>query len=229
MNKCIKKLLYCFFPRRCEMCGDICDIDSPLCDKCKTLSRIGDDTCDKCGKDKCRCDCKNSNHTPDYEKIIAPFYFEGNIVKAIHRLKFSDRCELSEAMAKEMVRVINKKYSDVHFDCVTFVPLSQKREKARHYNQSYLLAKYISAKLDIPLEFTFYKAYENPPQRNQSARKRRANVFGAFDINDNVDPADKTYLIVDDVKTTGSTLSECAAVLDSYSAKASYAVCVAIR
>lgn len=229
MKEYIKKLLYCFFPRRCELCGDVCDINCALCDRCNSLVRISEDTCDKCGKDKDICDCKNSHHKPEYEKIVAPFYYEGSIIKAIHRLKFSDRPELCTRMASEMIDIIKIKYKDVHFDCVTFVPLSKKREKSRHYNQSYILAKYISDELNIPLELTFYKAYENPPQRNQSARKRRANVFGAFDVNENVDPTGKTYLIVDDVKTTGSTLSECAAVLDSYSAKASYAVCVAIR
>ena len=229
MNKNFKRLLYCFFPRRCEICGDVCQLDSSLCEKCRNVSRIGKKPCYKCGKDKDKCDCKNHHHSPEYERVVAPFYYEGNISKAIHRLKFSNRPELAVRMSKEMIEVIKREYDDIKFDCITFVPLSAKRENARHYNQSYLLAKEISQALDIPLEFTFYKAYENPPQRNQSARKRRANVFGAFDVNDNIDPTGKTYLIVDDVKTTGSTFDECAAVLDSYSAKESYAVCIAIR
>lgn len=81
----------------------------------------------------------------------------------------------------------------------------------------------------MPLLDVFYKAYENPPQRNQSARMRRANIFGAFDVYDGLNIEGKTFLIVDDVKTTGSTLSECAAVLDSYGAKKCFCVSFAIR
>ena len=138
-------------------------------------------------------------------------------------------CENANGMADEMAKTIKKQYNHINFDAITYVPLSKSRERARGYNQSKLIAEKLSKTLNVPLEDTFYKAYENPPQRNQSARQRRATVFGAFDVNENINPVGKTYLIVDDVKTTGATLSECAAVLDSYGATATYATVFAIR
>lgn len=229
MNSLCKRVLYWFFPRRCALCGEVVEINNRLCDDCMKNPKIADKPCYKCGKDKSRCDCKNSHHTPEYERIVAPFYYEGNVIKAVHRFKFSSRRELCNGMSDEMVKVILNEYKDVRFDYVTYVPMSKKREKKRGYNQSLLLAKCISEKIGVPLLDTFYKAYENPPQRNQTARMRRANIFGAFDVHEDLDVADKTFLIVDDVKTTGSTLSECAAVLDSYGAYKSYCISFAIR
>ena len=91
MNKIVQRVLYWFFPRRCVLCGDVVAIDDDLCDLCRNNPRIGSSPCDKCGKDKSRCECKNAHNTPDYERIVAPFYYEGNVIKAVHRFKFSSR------------------------------------------------------------------------------------------------------------------------------------------
>lgn len=224
-----KTLLWCVFTRRCDLCGDVVPLKQSRCDECLEAERIKGEICTSCGISKDNCVCKNSHHKPEYEEVCAPFYYDGNMVKAMHRLKFQGYAENANGMADEMAITIKKQYNHINFDAVTYVPLSKNRERARGYNQSKLIAEKLAKALDVPLEETFYKAYENPPQRNQSARQRRANVFGAFDINENIDPAGKTYLIVDDVKTTGATLSECAAVLDSYGATATYATVFAIR
>lgn len=229
MNKIVQRVLYWFFPRRCALCGDVVAIGDDLCDLCRTNPRIGSAPCDKCGKDKSRCECKNAHNTPDYERIVAPFYYEGNVIKAVHRFKFSSRPELATGMGDEMAKTVIREYGGIKFDYITYVPMSEKRQKRRGYNQSLELARRISGKIGVPLLDVFYKAYENPPQRNQSARMRRANIFGAFDVYDGLNIEGKTFLIVDDVKTTGSTLSECAAVLDSYGAKKCFCVSFAIR
>lgn len=224
-----KALSWCVFTRRCDLCGDVVPLTQSRCDECLKAEKINGEICTSCGMSKDECTCKSSHHKPEYEQICAPFYYEGNIVKAMHRLKFQGFCENAIGMADEIAKTIKKQYNHINFDAITYVPLSKSRERARGYNQSKLIAEKLSKTLNVPLEDTFYKAYENPPQRNQSARQRRANVFGAFDVNENINPVGKTYLIVDDVKTTGATLSECAAVLDSYGATATYATAFAIR
>lgn len=224
-----EKIIYSFFPKRCPICGDVIELMQERCHYCASAKRIEGELCDKCGKDKPNCSCKLSHHTPEYERIVAPYYFDRNIVKAVHRLKFYRYSELANGMADEIIKVIKREYNHINFDAVTYIPMSKKREKARGYNQSRLLAKNVANALDVPLEDIFYKAYENPPQRKQSARQRKANVFGAFDVNESINPQDKTYLVIDDVKTTGATLSECAAVLDSYGAAATYVAVFAIR
>ena len=92
-------MLYWFFPRRCVLCGDVVAIDDDLCDLCRVNPRIGSAPCDKCGKDKSRCECKNAHNTPDYERIVAPFYYEGNIIKA----GFASTAALPEDVRNGMV------------------------------------------------------------------------------------------------------------------------------
>lgn len=66
------------------------------------------------------------------------------------------------------------------------------------------------------------KIRETETQRGASAKERRVNLFGAFDLVDGFDIDGKTVLLVDDVKTTGSTLNECSEILKAYGAKAVY-------
>lgn len=223
------KILYCFFPRRCALCGEVVELDSRLCEKCKCAPRILGEKCDKCGKEKSKCSCKYSSKTPQYKKITAPFYFDGNVITAVHRLKFQHYSELVDEMAREMAVCVKEDFRNINFDAVTYVPMTKKRAKARGYNQSELLAERLSELLNIELEHTFYKEFERGPQRGKSAKKRAADIFGAFDINEGISPKGKTYLVVDDVKTTGSTLNECAAVLDCYGACEVFAVTLSIR
>lgn len=224
-----KPFLWCVFTCRCDICGEVVPLGQEICEDCLNAPKINGEICKTCGATKHDCRCKDSHHKPEYEEFVAPFYYDDNVIKAVRRLKFAGYSELSKGMAVEIAKIIKREFKHINFDVITYVPLSQKREKARGYNQAKLIAEELSKILGVPLENSFYKAYENPSQRNQSARQRRANVFGAFDINDDINPTNKTYLVVDDVKTTGATLSECAAVLDCYGATATYATAFAMR
>jgi ComF family protein len=132
-------------------------------------------------------------------------------------------------MGTQMAHCVNDRYSDINFDVVTFVPLTRKRKRSRGYNQSQLLANQISKTLDIPCKTLLKKVVSNRPQRSMRGNERRGNVFGVYDIVPNVDVTGKTILIVDDVKTTGSTVGECCATLKAYGANKVYAVTFAIR
>lgn len=211
----IKRLSYALFPRRCDLCGEVVALSDERCDDCRTQHRITGDTCDVCGCEKEFCSCGKNPKKPGYKRIVAPYYFEKSIAKAVHRFKFYGYTELSNAMAKEIADVVDDKYFDIEFDCVTYVPMSKKKLRKRGYNQSHLLAKDISERLKIPLSDMLVKSIDTPSQRGSSAKERSRNLYGSFDIADNVDPEGKTILLIDDVKTTGSTLGECSSTLKS--------------
>lgn len=93
------------------------------------------------------------------------------------------------------------------------VPLHSRRLRSRGYNQSHLLAKEVGKLLDIPVRQDLVKrAKDSPPQvEARSREQRRANVSGSFGAT--AEAEGLSILLVDDVATTGSTLSACAAAL----------------
>ena len=89
----------------------------------------------------------------------------------------------------------------------------------RGYNQAELLARRVAGALHIPYADLLEKVRNNPAQRKQNARSRRVNVYGAYAVIDDSALWDKTVLLIDDVKTTGATLNECAKMLRMHGAR----------
>lgn len=226
IKEALYKLSYALFPRRCEICGEVVEFDKNRCENCESLDMITGDICEYCGHKKEDCSCKK--HKMEYKSIVAPYYYNNKLFVALHRFKFNNFYELSKGMGKEIARCVIDRYSDVNFDCVTYIPLSKKRQRKRGYNQAELLARVVSKNIGVPVENLLYKVFDNKAQRTQSAKQRKVNVYGAFDLFDNVDVTDKTILLIDDVKTTGSTLNECAKMLKIYGCKEVYAASFAI-
>lgn len=108
-------------------------------------------------------------------------------------------------------------------DAVTWTPVSRKRRRKRGYDQSRLLAKQLSRRLDKPLSSTLRKVRDNPPQSTLSdADARRANVLGVYEADAHAEILGKTFLLVDDILTTGATASEAARTLLLSGAEAVY-------
>ena len=113
-------------------------------------------------------------------------------------------------------------------DVISCVPLSSKRLRKRGYNQAELLAKEISKNLAIPEKQLLKKIKDNPAQSGtDSTKERLSNVSGVYALNDNAEVSGKTVLLVDDIVTTGATLSECARVLRKEGVARVYAVTLA--
>jgi ComF family protein len=223
----IKYLSYAFFPRRCELCGQVVELNKPLCDDCNKNKRLLGETCKRCGCMADDCKCKLSDKYK-YDSVIAPFYFDNGIKIGIYNLKFHGYTELAAPMAKEMAKAINEKYSELKFDFVTYVPLSKKSFRKRGYNQAELLAKSVAAELSLECRELLVKVCETGVQHKSTAKERKQNLKNAFELNTTENVKNKTILIVDDVKTTGSTFNECSAVLKKGGASSVYAAALAI-
>lgn len=224
----VKDFLKSVFPNRCELCGEVIELDDKLCTECENAPIIKSPVCELCGcsEDDCRC----KKHKNEYKKITAPYYYKDSIIKAVHRFKDGDMPFLAKRFSKDMYDLICENYSNVSFDMVSFVPLRKFREQKRGYNQSQLLAKNIGRLMNIEVLPLLKKIRNTGVQHYKTAAKRRADVFGAYDVREkyknNLDG--KTVLLIDDVKTTGSTLSECAKMLKIYGAHEVYCAVVAI-
>ena len=221
-------LLRFFFPDHCICCGKTVDIHQLYCTACeKDLPRIGPPLCLSCGMNKKDCTC--AKHKNYFSQCIAPFYYENGIQDGIRRLKFQEKTYAAEGFGIEMAALVQQIYGKNAFDLIACVPLTNKRKKERGYNQSELLALETAKQLHIPFKpLLLTKLYDNHPQHNLSAPERAGNVAGVYDCNQPNQTADKKILLVDDIKTTGATLNECAKMLLLSGAQEVTCICCAI-
>lgn len=102
------------------------------------------------------------------------------------------------------------------------IPLSSKRLRKRGYNQAELLAKELEKQFGLTVELLLKRVRETKPQYGLKREERIENIKEAFALNDQRSMTNfqgKTVLLVDDVLTTGSTMSEAAKILKKAGAK----------
>ncbi len=211
-NSFFDKIISCFFPKRCKYCGKVIDLRHSICIKCaNNLQRISGKVCFKCGVEKDFCICKGRSNF--YKSIISPFYYEGAIHNTIWQLKFRGMKELSMVIAEDMANCFFEHYGEYKFDYCTFVPSHKSSLKERGYNHAELITKDLSELINVECVSLLEKLYKTKPQHLLSEIERTGNLTGAFALKDNIDIENKRILLCDDVKTTGSTLNECAKTL----------------
>lgn len=225
----IESVACIFFPNRCVFCGKILEPFANVCEECEEiLPYIKGETCDGCGLPEKECKCSSDNGR-FYEKFAAPLLYAEPVKHGIHRFKFSGERNLGRGYAELMAQTFNDKFSSETFDFVTYVPMNKRDERYRGYNQSRVLARELSRVLDIEFgDRLLVKLYRNDYQRTLNSLQRTGNVFGAFDVDASYDISGKNILLVDDVKTSGSTLSECAKMLYLYGANKVFCLTVAV-
>lgn len=220
-------VLWLFLTEHCRYCNALIEKGEKICADChENLPVIDGERCRFCGAGKERCGCKK--HRMGYDGITSPFYYEGGIKQGIHKLKFNGKEHIAHTLAEEMAKPVKSDFADVNFDFICFVPFTTAQKIRRQFNQSELLAEHLSKMLGIPLKRVLIKFFETDTQHSKNIRNRRGNVFGVYDVKDGADIKDKTILLVDDIKTTGSTLDECAWILKIRGAKAVYCATAAV-
>jgi ComF family protein len=140
-------------------------------------------------------------------------YYKGGIgQKLMQKIKYEHKPELALLMGYSLGGRINKIRSQI--DMIIPVPLHKKKIRKRGYNQSDYFAQGISESTGVPWSPDIIgRVINNPSQTNKSRLERIRNVEGIFEIKDLTDIHDKSILLVDDVITTGATLSACAETL----------------
>lgn len=216
------------FPNKCKICGSIIDFDKEFCDECLNAEHIKLPICLKCGCEKSECICKKDSHKPEYKAVIAPYYYKDSISRGILNCKMHDLPDLTKGQGAEIAKTVLSLYELVDFDCVTYIPMNKYDEKYRGFNQAELLAKEVARICNLPCLNLLAKKRRTKIQKRQNAKNRFVNMYNAFDLAENASVLDKTILLIDDVKTTGATLSSVALTLKAYGAKAVYCAVFAI-
>jgi len=212
------------FPPFCGGCGKS---GSRWCAECQRRVQIISGTvCEVCGLpldvsgicDTCRLE------RPHFHALRAWAVFEDPVRNVLHKLKYRRDVALGDAIAAHMVQYVKGLNWDI--DMIVPVPLGRKRQNERGYNQVGMIAKPLALALGV--EFApkaLVRRKETRSQVGLSKVERRKNVDGAFQSGAGVNG--KTILVLDDVSTTGSTLSSSADALLASGAKSVYALTVA--
>jgi len=211
------------FPPRCLTCGVLLERrDSlPFCPPCLSGIRyIRSPLCPRCGisfplpegEDHLCGDCLATERP--YAAARAVGYYESTLLTAIHLFKYRGKTGIGEALGRIMADFAGGIWDMNAFSLLMPVPLHRKRLRERGFNQAAVLARALSKRFSLPLDLmTLRREVPTPPQVGLGRNERQANVRGAFAVRKPEKIAGRRILLVDDVFTTGSTLSECAAVL----------------
>lgn len=211
------------FPNTCAVCGEILSDGELFCDYCfehlEETSKFK--SCPKCGLRKSNCAC--TRHAFRFDGCTAPFYFEECSKRAMYAFKFGHRAEPGEFFARQMALSVMLSFHDISFDLVCCVPMLTGRRLRRGYNQSELLARSVSKILGLRFADRLLGCKrKRSMQHNLPNSMRFENVKDKYYSNYSV--MGRTVLLVDDIKTTGATLDECARQLKLSGAAAVYCV-----
>jgi competence protein ComFC len=209
------------------VCGGCKRVGSRWCADCQTRVKILDGTlCEVCGLPQDRsgvCDACLAER-PHFRALRAWTVFDDPVQTALHKLKYRRDISMGEALASQMAFFV--KNLNWKIDLLVPIPLGGKRLKERGYNQVGMIAKPLALALDVryaPRELMRHK--ETRSQVGLTKAERRENVRDAFQAGTGV--KGRSVLVMDDVSTTGSTLSAGAKALYSAGARDVYALTVA--
>ncbi len=145
---------------------------------------------------------------------IAACRYEGAIKKAIHSLKYKGFTPLARVLSSLLADFAGKAVNMRDIDVIIPVPLHPAGLRQRGFNQSRLLCEGISGRYLIPVrEKCVQRIRHTRPQSGLNRQKRLLNMRGAFRVKDTVSIKGKNVLLVDDVYTTGSTISNASGAL----------------
>jgi len=141
-------------------------------------------------------------------------YYTGELGGLIRAFKFHHKRNLSEILAPFLVDTFHETWYRDDFDMIIAVPLHPERLRDRGYNQAALLARTLSLRIGVPFhKRVLIRKRSTAPQTGLSDVQRAANVRNAFDCRDPGRIAGCRILLIDDVMTTGATVSSAARVL----------------
>lgn len=157
------------------------------------------------------------------------FHNDSEIQNLIHALKYDQNYLLGIFLGKKISSLLSNKIMLWNADLIIPIPLHNLRKAERGYNQSLEITKGISRETGIRYSNSIMKRNKfTATQTKFTLSERKENISGAFSIKNKKKIIDKKIILVDDVITTGATISECAEVLKTNGAKEVFALSVAI-
>ena len=210
-----------FYPPTCVVCAANIGRSEYLCGDCQRRApRIVAPFCAKCsepfqGAITQTFRCANCEHrTLHFDCAVAAYRSRGLVRKLVHDFKYGSQRYLRYPLAAWLRETLDdERLRGRHFDLIVPVPLHPARQRERGFNQAALLAEILADSIQVPARLVLERTRYTTTQTAYDRAERMENLAGAFRLRKNRDVRDLRVLLIDDVLTTGSTLSECARVL----------------
>jgi len=219
-------LLDFFLPRFCPSCNQkLLNNENAVCKNCISSIELADQT---------RIDFEYNKKFAAKKNIsgftsLYVFEKDRELQEILHHFKYNKRFKVGITLGIESAKIRRQIISDWKIDLIIPVPLHHLKKAERGYNQSVYIANGLSKTLKIPTkERSIKRIRYTESQTLKNIKDRELNVGGAFSVRNKKWIKGKNILLVDDVITTGATISECARQLLNHGAEKVYAISVAI-
>jgi len=232
VNQTISKLVDKFYPPVCVLCAasgqgdrsnqrDKYSTGIDICTACEQDLIQDSQVCYQCAiplpasvaGEKLHCgDCLRS--TPSFTHTQASYVYRWPMDRLIQSFKFQGDLAIGRVLSALMQKQIEAAATEIMPGTIMPIPLHHSRLQQRGFNQSALLAADLAKGLGIPLlENSLLRNKAATPQSELDAKSRKTNIRGVFSLHPQTSNLPNHIALVDDVMTTGSTLSEAAGVL----------------
>ncbi|MEY2563381.1 MAG: hypothetical protein QOH88_1574 [Verrucomicrobiota bacterium] len=210
-----------FYPAVCVVCSGEVERPEYLCQTCVGRApRIVAPFCAKCSEPFAGAitqtfQCANCAHRAlHFDAAVAAYRSRGLVRKLVHEFKYGHHRHLRHPLAGWLgENMDDPRLRGRRFDLIVPVPLHPARERERGFNQAALLAELLAGRVGVPLRAVLQRIRYTTTQTAYDRAERMENLHDAFRLRKNMNVRQLRVLLIDDVLTTGSTLSECARVL----------------
>jgi ComF family protein len=217
VNNWINNIQNLFFPGFCLVCGRKATGGRDLCSRCAAGLAHNHTPCRCCAlplpetsqPGSCCGECQN--HQRPYDKVTAPYLYEGEI-RHLHRaFKFHRKLSAGRLLSDLLCDAIEAR-GETTVQLLIPVPLHPSRVRQRGFNQAMEIARIASGRFGIPVDQScIRRTAATAPQSGLTKRERIENIRGAFAMKRPVRA--EQVAIIDDVMTTGMTIEQVARVL----------------
>jgi len=223
------------YPPTCTICSASVGSNEYLCADCEAkLSRIVAPFCSKCsepfdGAITSTFACANcAHHKLYFDAAVSAYRSRGIARHVILNFKYGKQIHLRHLVGGWLLAALDDaRLRARKFDAIVPVPLHPARQRERGFNQAALLAELVGPGLGAPVRPILQRVHFTTTQTAFDRAERIQNLRHAFRLRRNVDVRNFQVLLIDDVLTTGSTLSECARVLKENGARCVFAATAA--
>lgn len=218
----VKSLLNIFYPSFCFICKRYLPSNSDgevICNWCwQSIERNTPPFCHRCGdylsakKEICPNCFKKAFY---FDRLWSACIYRGVMVEMIHLFKYKGYDFLGKKLSGILIDFIREFRIPLNLiDFIIPIPLYSKKLREREFNQSEILAKEISKEFNLKLSLgNLIRTKDTKPQVLLSEDKRFENLKDVFFVKEKIELRDKNILLIDDVSTTGATLSEASCTL----------------